>query len=184
MDPINNVGAANYAMTAPQNQNQVQGYEDYASMPIVYEPETEEKKKAASNKIGLVALGAIALGSAIYGMKKGGQVKGLKNQVEELTTVNNELKTKLDTSEAAKKVAEDAKAAADNSLKEYREAGTWTKFVRIFKPNYKLSPEEIDARKAAKEAKKEAKAAAKEAKKADKAPDKAADTKTDNTSKS
>lgn len=115
MDPINNVGAANYAMAVPQNQNQVQGYDDYASMPMVYEPEMEQKKKAASNKLGLVALGAVALGSAIYGMKKGGQVKGLKTQVEELSTINNELKTKLD---AAEKKIEELTPAAKKTFKE------------------------------------------------------------------
>ena len=182
MDPINNIGAANYAMSVPQNQNQdqIQGYDDYASMPMVYEPETEEKKKASSGMLGLTALGIVAAaGIGIFAGKKMGQ-SGVKKELEELRTLHTELKTKYDAAEAAKKVAEDAKAAADNSLKEYREAGKWTKFVRIFKPNYKLSPEEIDARKAAKEAKKEAEKAAKEAKKADKA----ADAKKDDTSKS
>lgn len=104
MDPINNVGAANYAMAVPQNQNQVQEYEDYSTMPMVYEPETEQKKKASSNMLGLTALGIIAAVGAGIAIKKSGQVKGLKNQVEELSTINNELKTKLDTAE--KKIQE------------------------------------------------------------------------------
>ena len=47
MDPIKNAGAVDYAMTVPQNQNQVEGYGDYSSMPMVYEPEVEQKKKAS-----------------------------------------------------------------------------------------------------------------------------------------
>ena len=39
MDPIKGASAVDYAMTVPQNQNQIQGYEDYSSMPMVYEPE-------------------------------------------------------------------------------------------------------------------------------------------------
>ena len=39
MDPIKNAGAVDYAMTVPQNQNQVEGYGDYSSMPMVYEPD-------------------------------------------------------------------------------------------------------------------------------------------------
>lgn len=115
MDPIKGAGAVDYAMTVPQNQNQVQGYDDYASMPMVYEPEIAEKKKSASSMLGMTALGAIALGSAIYGFKKGGQVKGLKNQVEELGTLNNELKTKLD---AAEKKIEELTPAAKKTFKE------------------------------------------------------------------
>ena len=45
MDPIKGASAVDYAMTVPQNQNQIQGYEDYSSMPMVYEPEIAEKKK-------------------------------------------------------------------------------------------------------------------------------------------
>ena len=137
MDPIKGASAVDYAMTVPQNQNQIQGYEDYSSMPMVYEPEIAEKKKSASGMIGLTALGIIAAGGLGFLAGRNG-VKGLKNQVAELGTINNELKTKLDAAEKktfkekcknffgklkfwgkknADKAAEDTKKAADEANK-------------------------------------------------------------------
>ena len=104
MDPIKNAGAVDYAMTVPQNQNQVEGYGDYSSMPMVYEPEVEQKKKASSNMLGMAALGAVALGTAIYAAKKSGKIKDLKFQNDELTVKNQDLKNKLDAAE--KKIEE------------------------------------------------------------------------------
>lgn len=101
MDPIKGAGAVDYAMAVPQNQNQVQGgYEDYSSMPMVYEPEVEEKKKASSNMLGMTALGVVAAAGAIYGIRKGSQVKGLKNTVTELTSKNEALTKELDQAQA------------------------------------------------------------------------------------
>ena len=72
MEPINGVNTQNYAATAPQGQNnQVQDTTDYSSMPMVYEPETEEKKKASSNMLGMTALGALAIGGIAYGVSRG-----------------------------------------------------------------------------------------------------------------
>ena len=114
MDPIKGASAVDYAMTVPQNQNQIQGYEDYSSMPMVYEPEIAEKKKSASGMIGLTALGIIAAGGLGFLAGRNG-VKGLKNQVAELGTINNELKTKLD---AAEKKLEELTPAAKKTFKE------------------------------------------------------------------
>lgn len=87
MEPVKNVGTVDYAMTVPQAQNQVQGgYEDYSSMPMVYDPAMEEKSNAASNKTGLVALGTVALaGIALYGGYRWGKSKTLKDGAKELT---------------------------------------------------------------------------------------------------
>ena len=44
MDPIKNNGAMDYTMTMPQQNNvQPTPEEDYSSMPMVYDPEVEEK---------------------------------------------------------------------------------------------------------------------------------------------
>ena len=97
MDPIKNVGANDYAMTMPQQQNDVQvPQEDYSSMPMVYDPEMEDKKKAASSGLGMKALGAIAIaGLALWG----GHAWGAK------------------TAEAAKKSESLAKSAMETALK-------------------------------------------------------------------
>ncbi len=97
MDPIKNVGANDYAMTIPQQQNDAQvPQEDYSSMPMVYDPEMEDKKKAASSGLGMKALGAIAIaGLALWG----GHAWGAK------------------TAEAAKKSESLAKEAMETALK-------------------------------------------------------------------
>ena len=97
MDPIKNVGANDYAMTIPQQQNDVQvPQEDYSSMPMVYDPEMEDKKKASSRGLGMKALGAIAIaGLALWG----GHAWGAK------------------TAEAAKKSESLAKEAMETALK-------------------------------------------------------------------
>lgn len=88
MEPVKNVGTADYAMTVPQSQlqNQTQGYEDYSSMPMVYDPAVEEKSKSASSKTGLIALGAILLGSiAAFGGYRYGKSKAAKDGVKTLS---------------------------------------------------------------------------------------------------
>lgn len=117
MDPIKNAGAVDYAMTVPQNQNQVEGYGDYSSMPMVYEPEVEQKKKASSNMLGMAALGAAALGTAIYAAKNRGKIKDLKLQNEDLTVKNQDLKNKLDAAE--KKIEELTPKSFKEKLKEF-----------------------------------------------------------------
>ena len=117
MDPIKNAGAVDYAMTVPQNQNQVEGYGDYSSMPMVYEPEVEQKKKASSNMLGMAALGAVALGTAIYAAKESGKIKDLKFQNDELTVKNQDLKNKLDAAE--KKIEELTPKSFKEKLKEF-----------------------------------------------------------------
>ena len=68
MDPIKNNGAMDYTMTMPQQNNvQPTPEEDYSSMPMVYDPEVEEKKKASSNMLGMTALGLLAVGGMGYG---------------------------------------------------------------------------------------------------------------------
>lgn len=117
MDPIKNAGAVDYTMTVPQNQNQVEGYGDYSSMPMVYEPEVEQKKKASSNMLGMAALGAVALGTAIYAAKNRGKIKDLKLQNEDLTVKNQDLKNKLDAAE--KKIEELTPKSFKEKLKEF-----------------------------------------------------------------
>lgn len=177
MDPIKNAGAVDYTMSVPQNQNQIQGYEDYSSLPMVYEPEMEQKKKASSNMIGLTAAGVVgaAIGLGI-GKKWGG--KGLKTAEAAADDALN----KYNAIAKEKETLEKAKNEAEKALGNYREADRLTRFIRRFYPNYKLSEQEIAAKKAAREAKAETDKAAKEAKKADKKAEKAAE-KTEKTEK-
>lgn len=177
MDPIKNAGAVDYAMTVPQNQNQVEGYGDYSSMPMVYEPEVEQKKKASSNMLGLTAAGVLGVVVGLgIGKKWGG--KGVK----EAQAMADEALKKYEAVAKEKANLEKAKNEAEKALGNYREADLKTRFIRRFYPNYKLSEQEIAAKKAAREAKAEADKAAKEAKKADKKAEKAAD-KTEKTEK-
>ena len=94
MEPVNNVGMTNYATQLPQTQQQY--YDDYSSMPMVYDPAVEEKKASASSGKGLMALGALALaGVALYGGFKWGKSKAVKDVIkdapEELAKVKEEL---------------------------------------------------------------------------------------------
>ncbi len=103
MEPINNVGTMDYSMAMSQdNQPQVQnGYDNYSSMPMVYDPAMEEKSNAASSKTGLVALATLALaGIALYGGYKWGQSKAAKDGVKE----------------GAKELADDAKKAFEDQI--------------------------------------------------------------------
>ena len=116
MDPIKNVGANDYAMTIPQQQNDAQvPQEDYSSMPMVYDPEMEDKKKAASSGLGMKALGAIAIaGLALWGGHAMGKksAKGLEETMETaLKAKDDALKAKDDALAQAKKLKEANDAA-------------------------------------------------------------------------
>lgn len=159
MEPINSVNTQNYAVAAPQGQNnQVQDTQDYSSMPMVYEPETEEKKKASSNMLGMTALGVLAIGGIAYGVSKNKKVSGLKQEIAQLS--------------AEKESAEKLKDEATKALNKERTLSVKERLIRLFNPEYGMTKEEIEARKAALDAKEKA---AKEAKKAKKADDKKAD---------
>ncbi len=106
MEPVQNVGTVDYAMTVPQNQNQMQGYEDYSSMPMVYDPVVEEKKASASSGKGLMALGALALaGIALYGGFRWGKSKVAKDIPEELAKAKEELAKLQKNNDEAYKIA-------------------------------------------------------------------------------
>ena len=99
MEPVNNVGMTNYPVTLPQSQTQA--YDDYSSMPMVYDPVAEEKKESASSGKGLMALGALALaGLAVYGGFRWGKSKAAKDVVkeapEELAKIRDELAKQKD----------------------------------------------------------------------------------------
>lgn len=103
MDPIQNNGMANYTMSAPQ-QNDIQlPQDDYSSMPMVYDPSTDEKKSSASSGIGMKALAAIGIaGLALWG----GHAWGSKT---------------AKAAEEAKTVAEEAKTVAEKALNEVKD---------------------------------------------------------------
>lgn len=97
MDPIKNVGTNDYTMAIPQQQNEVQQTpeEDYSSMPMIYDPEVEDKKKASSNMLGMTALGALALGGLAYGAVKKHQAGKLDTKIKDLTKEKETIQTEL-----------------------------------------------------------------------------------------
>lgn len=150
MEPINNVGAANYAMTVPQTQTQVQGMEDYSSMPMVYDPAMEEKSKAASNKTGLMALGTLALaGIALYGGYKWGKNKaGAKELTDDAKkALEDQIQNLTKERDGLKKCNEEAGKIADE--KTFLNPGLRTRCERIKKA---LNPDAEDAKKVEKKA--------------------------------
>ena len=87
MDPIQNNGMSNYAMTAPQQQNDIQvPQDDYSSMPMVYDPTMDEKKSSASSGLGMKALAAIAIaGLGMWaGLSIGSKGKKTANEAKDL----------------------------------------------------------------------------------------------------
>ena len=183
MDPINGVNAQNYAVAAPQGQNnQVQDTQDYSSMPMVYEPETEVKKKASSNMLGMTALGVLAIGGIAYGVSKGKKVSGLKQEIAQLSAEKEALgKAKeeaLKAKEEAVKAKKDIQVACGEDL-----SGWWKRiFKRFFNPEANMTQEGKDARKAykaSKEAKIKEAEKTKKDKKAEKADNKKAENKAD-----
>ena len=184
MDPINGVNAQNYAVAAPQGQNnQVQDTQDYSSMPMVYEPETEVKKKASSNMLGMTALGVLAVVGIGYGIHNGRKVSGLKQEIAQLSAEKEALgKAKeeaLKAKEEAVKAKEDIQVACGEDL-----SGWWKRiFKRFFNPEANMTQEGKDARKAykaSKEAKIKEAEKTKKDKKAEKADNKKAENKADN----
>ena len=160
MDPIKNVGANDYAMTMPQQQNDVQTpQEDYSSMPMVYDPEMEDKKKAASSGLGMKALGAIAIaGLALWGGHAMGK-KSAKGLEEALDVAN---KAKDDALAQAKKLKEANDAAYE--IAENKHTGFFdTK--RALREDIKkaLRPEKSEAKKVEEKAVKTAETGTEEA---------------------
>lgn len=158
MDSIKNTGVVDYAMANQKNQNQIQQYEDYSSMPMVYEPEVEHKQKSSSGMTGLAIAGVVGavIGLGI-GKKWGG--KDLKN----IQLTADEAIKKYEAIKKEKDTLEKAKNEAEKALNNYRDADLKTRFIRRFYPNYKLSEEEIAAKKAMRNSKTEAAKATKEA---------------------
>lgn len=118
MDPIKGAGTVDYAITVPQNQNQVQGgYEDYSTMPMVYDEAMEEKRQSASSGKGLMALGALAIaGLALWGGHKWG-AKDLKAAKEAVTEAEKVAKEATDKAEILQKRNDDAyKIVEDNKI--------------------------------------------------------------------
>lgn len=101
MDPIKNTGI-DYAMTVPQNQ--VQGYEDYSSMPMIYESDDTEKRKASSNMLGYTLLGIVAAAGIGYGAMKGRKVSGLQKENEAIRAAKETVDKQLQ--EANNKIEE------------------------------------------------------------------------------
>ena len=161
MEPINNAGTVNYAMTVPQN-NQPQVQEDYSSMPMVYDPAMEEKSQAASSKTGLVALATLALaGIALYGGYRWGKNKALKDGAKELTddakkAFEDQIAKLKDEKEKLQKCNEEAGKIAEE--KTFLNPGLEARCKRIKKA---LTPDADDAKKAADEVKDKADDAAK-----------------------
>ena len=177
MDPINGVNAQNYAVAAPQGQNnQVQDTQDYSSMPMVYEPETEVKKKASSNMLGMTALGVLAVVGIGYGIHNGRKVSGLKQEIAQLSAEKEALgKAK----EEAVKAKEDIQVACGEDL-----SGWWKRiFKRFFNPEANMTQEGKDARKAYKASKEAKIKEAEKAKKDKKVDNKKSDNKTDDVNK-
>ncbi len=113
MDPIQNNGMSNYAMTAPQQQNDIQTpQDDYSSMPMVYDPTADEKKSSASSGLGMKALAALAIaGLAMWGGHAVGS-KGAKAAKEAKAAAEDALAKANKATEDALKVAEDTVANA------------------------------------------------------------------------
>ena len=167
MDPIKNVGANDYAMTMPQQQNDVQvPQEDYSSMPMVYDPEMEDKKKAASSGLGMKALGAIAIaGLALWGGHAMGKksAKGLEEAMETaLKAKDDALKAKDDALAQAKKLKEANDAAYEIAENKHKGFFDGKKALRedIKKA---LRPEEAETKKVEEKAAKTAEAGTGEA---------------------
>ena len=131
MEPVKNIGTADYAMSVPASQIQAQNYTDYSSMPMVYEPEVEEKKKASSNMLGMTMLGIIAAAGVGYGIYKGKGVKNLKNQITDLTAQKDQIAKQLDDANAKIKELENSK-----------KKGFWTKVKEKFSRKKKVETPE------------------------------------------
>lgn len=148
VDSVNNLGTVSYIPSALPEQgtadyNSIPA--DYNSMPVMYEPEYEEKKKAASNMKGLTIMGIIAAAGITYGVVKH---RGLKQAKSDIETLNKEIKTLTD--EKTKLTKE-----LDSLRKPSKKTGFWSWFKRNKKAENTAKPE------AKPEAKAEVKAEAK-----------------------
>ena len=161
MDPIKNAGVTDYMSSLPQNNaNQIQGYNDYSSIPMVYEPEVEVKKKASSNMLGMTALGiTAAVVGGLVGKKMGS--KGLK----EVQAAADDAIKNYNAIAKEKEALAKAKEEAQKSLDKERTLSVMERLKRLFNPNSGLTKEEKEARAAAKKAKNEAQKAEKNSKK-------------------
>lgn len=117
MDPIQNNGMSNYAMTAPQQQNDIQTpQDDYSSMPMVYDPTADEKKSSASSGLGMKALAALAIaGLAMWGGHAVGS-KGAKAAKEAKAAAEDALAKANKATEDVLKVAEDTLKVAEDTV--------------------------------------------------------------------
>ena len=131
MDPIKGAGTVDYAMTVPQNQNQVQGgYEDYSTMPMVYDEATEAKRESASSGKGLMALGALAIaGLALWGGHRWA-AKDLKAAKEAVTEAEKVAKEAVDKAEALKKCNDDAYKIVEENKIIWRKRGELKKALK------------------------------------------------------
>lgn len=102
MPEVQNIGAVDYSMPIQQNQY-ANDFSSEENMPMVYDPEMEAKKSAASNHLGLTLLGtAIAAGLGIWG----GYALGSRNKGV-IDGTNQAMKDALkDINGEAKKFAE------------------------------------------------------------------------------
>ena len=151
MPEVQNIGAANYAMPVQQNQYATEvPVED--NIPMVYDPDMEAQKKAASNKLGLTLLGIALLGTGLAAGRMWGK-SGQKAAAEELEKMKD----------VAKEVCNDAKKVENSTLGGYRFGKDFAKTTQEkFKPF--LEDAEKTAEELAEEAKDIAKDAAKETK--------------------
>lgn len=145
MDPIKNAGTMDYTMAVPQQNNvQQTPEEDYSSMPMVYDPEVEDKKKASSNMLGMTALGILALGGLAYGAVKGHQAGKLDTKIKDLTKEKETIQTELN--EVKNKLTELENKKPENKT-------LWQKIKGWFKKDKK-----VEEKKEVKPAEGEAKA--------------------------
>ena len=99
MPEVQGIGATDYQMPAVQPQNQ---YMDEPAaeedMPMVYNPEDDVKRKAASSKLGLMCLAAIAIGGLGFWA---GHTKGKKAGNEEVKNLKEFIQNKHDAAKEA-----------------------------------------------------------------------------------
>ena len=134
MDPIKNVGANDYVMSMPPQQNQLD--ENYASMPMVYDPTMEEKKESASSGLALKALGAIGLAGLAFW---GGHAWGSRSSKEALKAAEEAVSK-------AEKLEKNINSALDVVENKHRKG--WFNKSELRKDVKKaLKPEEAEVKK-------------------------------------
>ena len=130
MAEIQSIGAADYAMPVQQQNQYETEIPSEETTPMVYDPETEEKKSAASKMLGLTLLGVALVGGGLlagHAWGKAGKtiaketqeelVNTLKENNETLKAALNEAKDLIaETKESAIALAEEAKNVTDNTF--------------------------------------------------------------------